>query len=186
MPLTYKVESLTATSNSEDLPEARRFCLRIIRDFYGIDYNADWHADLDSLTGPAEHGWYCARNGGAFRSITDHSGRIIATGGLYNLDRKPATAARLADRFGQHKTCQIARVYLDPAVRGTGLGSRMVAMLEDDARALGYATAYLHADAQTPATLAFWAGRGYGQFGTFSYPSPSGGVDRSVDFDKSL
>jgi len=169
-----------------DGQDARGFCLRIIRDFYGIDYNKDWHADLDSLIGPQENGWYSPRNGGAFRIVRDEAGTIIATGGLYDLARKPGTAARLTERYGSRKTCQIARVYLEPNLRGKGLGRRIVAMLEDDARALGYHTAYLHADAQTPATLSFWAGRGYAQFGEFSYPSPSGGTDTSVDFDKTL
>lgn len=186
MPQTYAIESLTATAKSEEAQDARTFCLRIIRDFYGIDYNSDWHADLDSLTGPAKNGWYSPQNGGGFRIVRDDAGTIIATGGLYDLARKPATSARLSERYGAQKICQIARVYLDPALRGKGLGSRIVSALEADARVLGYDIAYLHADAQTPATLAFWASRGYREFGRFSYPSPSGGTDTSVDFDRAL
>ncbi|MEB2843616.1 GNAT family N-acetyltransferase [Endobacterium cereale] len=186
MRQTYAIQSLTATGMSEEAQDAQTFCLRIIRDFYGIEYNSDWHADLDSLTGSAESGWYSSQNGGGFRIVRDEVGNIIATGGLYNLARKPGTSARLAGRYGDRKICQIARVYLDPAIRGKGLGSRIVSELEADARALGYDIAYLHADAQTPATLSFWASRGYREFGRFSYPSPSGGMDTSVDFDKVL
>lgn len=182
--MDFPIEPLAPGSN--DGTAARTFCLRIIRDFYGIDYNGDWHADLDSLTGPAADGWYALRNGGGFRIVRDDGGRIIATGGLYDLARKPGTAARLGDRYGTQKICQIARVYLDPAIRGKGLGSRIVSALETDARARGYHSAYLHADAQTPATLSFWASRGYREFGRFSYPSPSGGTDTSVDFDRVL
>ncbi len=184
MPTSFAIAPLEP--GSAEAENARTFCLRIIRDFYGIDYNSDWHADLDTLTGFAERGWYSARNGGGFRIVRDDANTIIATGGFYDLVRKPGTAARLADRHGAAKTCQIARVYLDPAVRGKGLGSRIVAALEADARVSGYDTAYLHADAQTPATLSFWSGRDYREFGRFSYPSPSGGIDTSVDFDKIL
>lgn len=186
MPRNYTIDTLDATGNREEAHEARTFCLRIIRDFYGIDYNGDWHADLDSLTGLAENGWYSPQNAGGFRIVRDGAGAIIATGGLYDLSRKPGTSARLSDRYGARKTCQIARVYLDPAIRGKGLGSRIVAVLEQDAGTLGYDIAYLHADAQTPATLAFWTSRGYREFGRFSYPSPSGGMDTSVDFDRVL
>lgn len=183
MPQTYAIETLAATGNGD---EAKKFCLRIIREFYGIEYNSDWHADLDSLTGGAENGWYSPQNAGSFRIVRDETQSIIAAGGLYDLSRKPGTFARLSGRYGNKKTCQIARVYLDPAIRGKGLGSRIVSVLEADAGTLGYDIAYLHSDAQTPATLSFWARRGYREFGRFSYPSPSGGTDTSVDFDKVL
>lgn len=182
----YTIDRLVATAESDAADTARTFCLRIIRDFYGIDYNSDWHADLDSLTGSEANGWYARQNAGGFRIVRDEAGNIIATGGLYDLARKPGTTRRLADRHIDRKVCQIARVYLDPAVRSRGLGSRIVSALEADARTLGYDIAYLHADAQTPDTLAFWKSRGYCEFSTFSYPSPSGGTDTSVDFDKKL
>jgi GNAT superfamily N-acetyltransferase len=182
----YPIDDLVSAEDTNAGHDARQFCLRIIGDFYGIDYNSDWHADLDSLTGDIEHGWHSPRNVGGFRIVRDDAGNIIATGGFYNLARKPGTARRLADRYVDQKVCQIARVYLEPSLRGKGLGSRIVSALEADARVLGYDIAYLHADAQTPDTLAFWKSRGYRQFGTFSYPSPSGDTDTSVDFDKKL
>ncbi len=184
MVLDFPIATLEPAS--ADAAAARTFCLRIIRDFYGIDYNGDWHADLDSLTGLPENGWYSPQNAGSFRIVRDEAQNIIAAGGLYDLARKPGTFDRLAGRYSGKRACQIARVYLDPALRGKGLGSRIVSALEADAGTLGYDIAYLHADAQTPATLSFWASRGYREFGRFSYPSPSGGMDTSVDFDKPL
>ncbi|MGE7369328.1 GNAT family N-acetyltransferase [Neorhizobium sp. NPDC001467] len=183
MPSPYTIEALKIPDSAQ---AARAFCLGIIRDFYGIDYHREWHADLDSLTEAVGCGWYLPQYGGGFRVVRNESGSIIGTGGFYDLQRKPATAARLAGRYAGQNTCQIARVYLAPACRGKGLGSRIVAALEVEARSRGYRLAYLHADAQTSATLAFWERRGYRQFGRFSYPSPSGGMDTSVDFDKTL
>lgn len=184
MPHTYAIETLAAIGKSEEAQAARAFCLRIIRDFYGIDYNSDWHADLDSLTGASDNNWYSPGNAGEFCILRHDAGRIVATGGFYDLAHKPATAARLADRYGAQKICQVARVYIEPSLRGQGLGGRIVSALETHARASGYDVAYLHADAQTHATLSFWSGRAYREFGRFSYPSPSGGMDMSVDFDK--
>lgn len=37
--------------------DARAFCLQIIKEFYGIDYNPAWHADLDSLPLTGEDNW---------------------------------------------------------------------------------------------------------------------------------
>jgi GNAT superfamily N-acetyltransferase len=183
---SWTISDLGSAHNDATGRAARDFCLRIIRDVYRIDYNSDWHADLDTLAGAAAQAWYRPQTGGGFRIVQDEAGAVIATGGFYDLSRKPGTAGRLKARYGDRRICQIARVYLAPMWRGKGLGSRIVAVLEADARALGYDTAYLHADAQTSATLAFWRSRGYRDFGAFSYPSPAGGTDTSVDFDKRL
>lgn len=166
--------------------EARAFCLRIIKEFYGIDYNPVWHADLDSLRSSGEGNWFTDKSRGAFIIARNDRNEIIATGGLCGLARKPGTAERLKDRYpNPAKTCQIVRVYLDQTVRRHGLGSRIVHALEAEAEKLGYALSYLHADALADGTLRFWGNQGYAEFGRFSYPSPKG-TDTSVDFDKRL
>ncbi|MBT9370831.1 GNAT family N-acetyltransferase [Rhizobium sp. CSW-27] len=166
--------------------EARAFCLRIIKDFYKIDYTPAWHADLDSLLNAPPECWFSHLNRGAFLVVRDEQQRIVAAGGLYGLQNKTATATRLQDRYYDAvDICQIVRVYLEPHLRRKGLGSSVVAALENKARDLGYVISYLHADADTPETLCFWRRQGYSEFGRFSYPSAKG-TDTSVDFDKPL
>ncbi|WP_313292125.1 GNAT family N-acetyltransferase [Rhizobium rhizoryzae] len=166
--------------------EARAFCLRIIKDFYKIDYTPAWHADLDSLSDTSPEGWFSKGKRGAFLVVRDEEQRIVAAGGLYGLQNKPALAIRLQDRYRYAAgVCQIVRVYLEPDLRRKGLGRAIASALEEKARGIGYVTSYLHADAQTPETLSFWRSQGYIEFGRFSYPSAKG-MDTSVDFDKSL
>ncbi|RVP47817.1 GNAT family N-acetyltransferase [Sinorhizobium medicae] len=166
--------------------EARAFCLGIIRDFYKIDYTPAWHSDLDSLLDASPTGWFSAERRGAFLVVVDEHARVVAAGGLYDLQNKPAMAVRLQDRHGDiANICHIVRVYLEPDRRRKGLGGAIVAALERKACDLGYRTSYLHADAETPGTLRFWRRQGYSEFGRFSYPSAKG-MDTSVHFDKSL
>jgi GNAT superfamily N-acetyltransferase len=184
-------EDLTLEWLVDDVPpslrtEARAFCLRIIKDFYKIDYTPAWHTDLDSVLDTSPDGWFSKGKRGAFLVVRDKEQRIVAAGGLYGLQNKPATATRLQDRyFDAVNICQIVRVYLEPHWRRKGLGGAIVSSLEGTARDLGYVTSYLHADAQTPETLDFWRSQGYSEFGRFSYPSAKG-MDTSVDFDKRL
>jgi GNAT superfamily N-acetyltransferase len=182
----YTTKWLADDTETKTRADVRAFCLRIIKAFYGIDYTPDWHADLDTLLEVGTKNWFSNERGGGFLFAQDEGGAIVAAGGVYGLINKPSTAGRLRERYGDAThVCQIVRVYLDPMVRRKGLGTSLVQRLETMARDFGYATSYLHADAQTPDTLSFWNSQGYRAFGRFSYPSPTG-IDTSVDFEKSL
>jgi GNAT superfamily N-acetyltransferase len=158
----------------------------MIKDFCKIDYRPDWHADLDSLLDASPEGWFSNSSRGAFLTVRNEQERIVAAGGLYGLQNKPALAIRLQVRYcSAANVCQIVRVYLEPDLRRKGLGRAVAAALEEKARDLGYVTSDLYADAETPDTLSFWRSQGYIKFGRFSYPSAQG-TDTSVDFDKSL
>jgi L-amino acid N-acyltransferase YncA len=63
------------------------------------------------------------------------------------------------------------------SLRGGGIGRRLNALAEAEARALGYRTLYLHASSDTPATIGFWKSQGYEAIGAFGF---------STHFDKSL
>lgn len=180
------IRHVAASSDDPTWYEIRTFCLRTVKQFYGIDYTPAWHADLDSLLRPETENWFSTSNRGSLYFARDQKGEVIAAGGLYGLSRKPATAERFAARYADaDRVCQIVRVYLDASVRRNGLGQQIVNLLEVDAKALGYGTSYLHADAEASGTLAFWRRCGYREFGRFSYPSARG-MDTSVDFDKPL
>lgn len=164
--------------------EARAFCLRMIKEFYDIDYTESWHGDLDSLLSDGSENWFSEPNRGSFYHARDASGSVVAVGGLYDLRRKPSTQKRIGDRYDQNtQICQIVRVYLDAKFRGNGIGGEIAALLECDALRFGYDVCYLHADAQTASTLNFWKKCGYQDFGRFSTSSDSG-TYASVDFEK--
>lgn len=158
--------------------EARRFCLAVIREFYGFDYRADWHADLDALAMGGDSNPYAPHRGGAFVLLRDAAGDLIGTAGIHRLSWKPALATRLAARYPEPDAVgMVARVYVRRDRRGGGEGSRLLAAIEASAPMLGFATLYLHANTDSAATMAFWRRRGYRDFGT---------LDFSTHFDKSL
>ena len=187
MPIdNFSIEWLTDDAQAAVRAEARTFCLRMIKNVYGIDYTPAWHSDLNSLLLAQPDNWFSLERQGSFLVVRDGDGNIIATGGLYALENKPSTKERLRNRYGDgEKVCQIVRVYIEPCARRKGLGRKIVAALESRASEFDYTSSYLHADAQTPETLSFWKTQGYGAFGQFSYPS-NRGTETSVDFDKPL
>ncbi len=157
---------------------ARRFCLDVIREFYGTDYRPDWHADLDSLTRDDPQCWFSSQNRGAFWVVRDTAGDIIATAGVYILRWKPNLVAALADRYPNPETIpQLVRVYVRKDQRGRGIGRWLHDLSEAEAVRLGFATLYLHASASTPATLRFWGRQGFVEFAN---------ADGTAHFDKAL
>lgn len=158
--------------------EARAFCLAVIKEFYGFDYRTDWHADLDSLAAGAAASWYSAANRGAFWTLREADGAIVAAVGLYRLGLKPRLVEAFAERYPQpEQVAQLVRLYIRKDQRGRQIGRWFDAFVATEAAKRGYTTLYLHASADTAATLAFWRGRGYAQIAEFG---------ESVHFDKSL
>lgn len=157
---------------------ARRFCLEMIKEVYGTDYRPDWHADLDSLAGEAEHSWFSPAERGAFWTVSRGDGGIVATAGIYRLDRKPSLVSCFSSRYPQPETvAQLVRVYVSSEYRGSGIGRWLTAQVEVEARRLDFATLYLHANNDTAKTIAFWQGRGFRAFDS---------AEGTTHFDKSL
>ena len=75
------------------------------------------------------------------------------------LDGKPVGcgAVRLIDR----ETAEFKRMYVSPAVRGRGLGRRLVNALEAEARALGVRRVVLETGIRQTAALALYRGTGF-------------------------
>lgn len=158
--------------------EARAFCLAVIKEFYGTDYRPDWHADLDSLTAEPARSWYSSLSRGAFWTVRDESGAIVATAGLYHLGWKPNIAADLAARYPRpDEVPQLVRVYVRKDQRGRQIGRWLNEIAEAEASRLGYDRLYLHASADAPATIGFWRGRGYGEIAA---------REAYIHFDKAL
>lgn len=176
-PSGLSLRALPETGRGER-EAARRFCLDVIEEFYGIAYRSDWHADLDSLLDGEERCWFAARHRGGFWMLSGDGGRIVATAGLYRLDWKPTLSAAFVARYPQgNAVAQLVRVYVHKEHRGSGIGRWLSALAEAEAERLGYATLYLHASADTAATIAFWRSRGFDAFAS---------GDGTTHFDKSL
>jgi GNAT superfamily N-acetyltransferase len=161
-----------------DHTAARAFCLGVIKEFYGFDYRPDWHGDLDSLKKPAAQCHFSAANRGAFWTLTDAGGNIVATTGIKTLSWHPNVLESLPGRYPRPDTvATLMRAYVRKDLRGSGIGRYLNTLCEGEARRLGYTTLYLHASSDTPATIAFWTKRGYAPIGAFGF---------STHFDKPL
>jgi GNAT superfamily N-acetyltransferase len=66
-------------------------------------------------------------------------------------------ALRLVDT----ETAELKRMYVSPTVRGRGLGRRLVAALEAEARALGVRRLVLETGVRQAAALALYRGTGF-------------------------
>ena len=63
------------------------------------------------------------RAGGVFEVIEDRAGNLLGTYGLYPLDKE---------------TCELRKMYFVPAIRGRGLGRRILERAVEHARRLNY------------------------------------------------
>lgn len=88
---------------------------------------------------------------GAFL-IASQNGTPVACGALRVLD--PETA-------------ELKRMYVSPALRGTGLGRRLVAALEVEARTLGVTRLVLETGTRQSAALALYAATGFARIPLF-------------------
>jgi putative acetyltransferase len=64
-------------------------------------------------------------------------------------------------RLLNERTAELKRMYVSPAVRGTGLGRRLVAALEEEARALGAQRLVLETGVRQIAALALYRATGF-------------------------
>ena len=90
---------------------------------------------------------------GVFLVGRDDSGRPVAGGGVKGLG---------------DGACEIKRMYVDPSVRGRGVGRELLAALEDAARSLGYRVARLDTGEKQPHAERMYREAGYRAIGNFN------------------
>jgi GNAT superfamily N-acetyltransferase len=83
---------------------------------------------------------------GRFLVVRDDDGRAVGCGGVKLVDAG---------------TAEIKRMWLDPSVRGRGLGAVLLEALEDAARALGATTGVLDTNETLDAALALYRRHGW-------------------------
>ena len=90
---------------------------------YGLKPDPDGtDSDLHDI-----HGSYHA-SGGSFDVLTDESGKIVGTVGVFRVSRT---------------VCELRKMYLDRGARGQGLGRRLLAHALERAAALGFSRVVL-------------------------------------------
>jgi putative acetyltransferase len=107
------------------------------------------------------------RTGGTFL-IGWVDGEAVACGGIARYDEA---------------TAEIRRMYVVPEARGYGLSRRMLAALEEEARALGYSFVRLETGKLQAAAIALYASAGFGPIPRYG---PFANDPKSVCFEKRL
>jgi putative acetyltransferase len=95
-------------------------------------------------------------------------GEAVACGGIARYDEA---------------TAEIRRMYVVPEARGYGLSRRMLAALEEEARALGYSFVRLETGKLQAAAIALYASAGFGPIPRYG---PFANDPKSVCFEKRL
>ncbi|MBI1731472.1 MAG: GNAT family N-acetyltransferase [Gammaproteobacteria bacterium] len=108
---------------------------------YGLTPNIDGtDADLKDL-----HEFY-VRRGGVFRIVTDAHGNIVGCGGLLPMENDDV---------------ELRKMYLTPAVRGKGLGRRLLEDLLAMARSRGHRRVVLDTASVLKEAIALYRSRGF-------------------------
>ncbi|QIQ06128.1 GNAT family N-acetyltransferase [Streptomyces liangshanensis] len=90
---------------------------------------------------------------GRYLIVYDEEGTPVATGGWRSQDKNE-------DGYSDGDA-EIKRMYVTPEVRGRGLARRVLAALEEDARAAGRTRMVLETGTKQPEALALYASSGY-------------------------
>lgn len=116
MPIdNFSIEWLTDDAQAAVRAEAKTFCLRMIKNVYGIDYTPAWHSDLDSLLLAQPDNWFPSKGKAVFSlcgTEMDISLRLaVFTRSKTNLPRRSAyemataTATATAKRYVRLSAC---------------------------------------------------------------------------------
>ena len=106
-------------------------------------------------------------NGGSFL-VGWADGEAVACGGIARYDEA---------------TAEIRRMYVVPEARGRGLSRRLLAALEDEARALGYSLVRLETGNLQAAAIGLYVSAGFGPIPRYG---PFANDPKSVCFEKQL
>ncbi|MFY9342700.1 MAG: GNAT family N-acetyltransferase [Planctomycetota bacterium] len=101
-------------------------------------------AEVDAMT-------TAYRSADARYYVVEHDGAVVGGAGFARLAGTDATAA----------TCELRKMYFQPAARGLGLGRAMLALLLDEMRAAGYCRCYLETTGQMQAAQRLYRAAGF-------------------------
>jgi GNAT superfamily N-acetyltransferase len=160
--------------------DASNFCQGAIKKIYNIDYNSNWHKDLDSMK--TSKNIYSTEEGGMFL-LTEQNGEWIATGGITSINQKP----HFKTRFNlDDNTAIIRRIYVLPEHQSKGLGTKIYHKLEKGAKKLGYTKFYLDTSLQCPKSVPYWKKMGFRIVDREPFDNPAYPGDQVVHMLKDL
>jgi GNAT superfamily N-acetyltransferase len=94
--------------------------------------------------------------------IRDPQGGVVGTAGMRGLRCNPGLADMFARRYPRiDRVAFNCRLYVAPAWRGQGLGRILIALREQTARQMDYATVYLHCNANAERLRRYWLAQGF-------------------------
>ncbi|WP_246881007.1 MarR family winged helix-turn-helix transcriptional regulator [Chromobacterium violaceum] len=135
----YAIRPLAAADNGELAALIRRVSAE-----YGLGEGCSFlDPQLDALFQVYD------RPGSYYLAVIGPDGRLLGGGGI----------APLAG--GEQDVCELQKMYFDAALRGRGLGGRLLRRLLAEARALGYRRAYLETTAALGEATALYASEGF-------------------------
>jgi putative acetyltransferase len=149
-------DSILIRRERPDQPEVRA-ALAALDDYLAALYppEANHILALEQLLAP-EVSFFVARDAAAAH-------RLVGTAAVRSMPGEPAT--------GQFAYGEVKRMYVDPARRGQRLGARLLAAVEDEARAAGLALALLETGRDQFEAVRLYERRGYARRGPFGgYP----------------
>ncbi|MFI6639339.1 GNAT family N-acetyltransferase [Streptomyces sp. NPDC050504] len=117
-----------------------------------LEYNVRYPDEPDGDVTPLAPGMFAPPNG-LFLVAYDAEGRPVASGGWRARDRNPEN--------NLDGDAEIKRMYVVPEARGLGLARRILAALEEDARAAGRLRMALETGTAQPEAIALYTSSGY-------------------------
>ncbi|MFR9729590.1 GNAT family N-acetyltransferase [Saccharopolyspora sp. MS10] len=145
-------EYVVRRARPEDVEGARRVMLDTFYKEFGHGYHARWHADVVDIEGT-----YLAQPRHAlFVAVRDE--QVTATTAIRpGGPRCPPHPEWLAARYGDGRTAQFFRVYVDREHRRHGLASALVSLACDFVSTIPeYSTIYLHTNPAVEGAAPFW------------------------------
>ncbi|GAA3967675.1 GNAT family N-acetyltransferase [Actinomadura viridis] len=146
--MTYEIRD----ARPEDLDGARGVMLDTFYRDLGYGYRPEWHRDVidleETYLRTPRHALFVAARGG----------QIVGTAAVRAQGpRNPPHPAWLTERYPDHRTAQLFRVYVRREHRRNGLARALVGRARDFVAATpGYERLYLHSDTRSDGAEPFW------------------------------
>ena len=138
--------------NPQEIIDVKNFLYNQIMKEYGIGPTPEFHYDIEGIR---DYYIIPKRNDFFLISIGD---KIVATGAIRAYDKDYEF---FNGEYSKEDTASIWRLMVDENYRRHGFARKLVDMMEDFARKVGYTKIYLHTHRYLDAALPFWKSLGY-------------------------
>ena len=135
-----------------EIDNVKNFLYGQIKKEYGIGPNMKFHYDIEDMN----HYYIDPSNNSFF--IAYCGDKIVATAGIRAYDKDFEFFKEI---YSSDDTASIWRLMVDEEYRRHGLARRLVKVMEDFAKDVGYDRIYLHTHRYLDAALPFWKSVGY-------------------------